>query len=207
MPPPKATAAALAPPAWHAAIARALERGSSTPTSRYLQIATVRPDGRPAVRSVVFRGWFDYDVGIDNGEESRPGSAGVAATPRLGFVTDARYFLSLVVILVVRSRDERERGKEREREKQEKRDRVSDLVAVIVDDASRKNSLGGSFSSAPASVDAARRERASIALQARLFRSLRRELYSVLVSKKKIRESCGFRRQASTPEVGLFSFL
>lgn len=85
--PPKATAASLAPPAWHAAIARALERGSSTPTSRYLQIATVRPDGRPAVRSVVFRGWFD---GEDDVEEWRSGSGTVAAAPRLGFVTDAR---------------------------------------------------------------------------------------------------------------------
>lgn len=76
-----------APPPWHAAIARALERGSSTPASRYLQLATVRPDGRPAVRSVVFRGWFGDDAAdADDGEAS----AVSPTTPRLGFVTDAR---------------------------------------------------------------------------------------------------------------------
>ena len=83
------------PPPWHAAIARALERGSSTPSSRYLQIATVRPDGRPAVRSVVFRGWFDFADGVVDGAASSSGSWAAAAaatttTPRLGFVTDAR---------------------------------------------------------------------------------------------------------------------
>jgi len=86
------TTALPAPPAWHAAIARALERGSSVPSSRYLQIATVRPDGRPTVRSVVFRGWFDAarDDDDDDFDESRSGLATVAGTPRLGFVTDAR---------------------------------------------------------------------------------------------------------------------
>ena len=85
MPPRPPTAS----PPWHAAIARALERGSSTPSSRYLQLATVRPDGRPAVRSVVFRGWFDSG----DAEEEASGSAvspTTSATPRLGFVTDAR---------------------------------------------------------------------------------------------------------------------
>ena len=85
------------PPPWHAAIARALERGSSTPASRYLQIATIRPDGRPAVRSVVFRGWFDFadcsDGASSAAAAAASGSAASAATmttPRLGFVTDAR---------------------------------------------------------------------------------------------------------------------
>ena len=77
------------PPPWHAAIARALERGSSTPTSRYLQLATVRPDGRPAVRSVVFRGWFGSGD-ADEEEEERAASQSTTTTPRLGFVTDAR---------------------------------------------------------------------------------------------------------------------
>ena len=61
------------PPAWHAALTRALDRAAGVPAARYLQVATVRPDGRPAVRTVVFRGWF----------EGREG-------PRLGFVSDAR---------------------------------------------------------------------------------------------------------------------
>ena len=79
------------PPAWHAAIARALERGSASPASRYLQLATVRPDGRPAVRSVVFRGWFDGDGGSDDDKSDESASASAAVTtPRLGFVTDVR---------------------------------------------------------------------------------------------------------------------
>lgn len=61
------------PPAWHATLARALDRAAGAPAARYVQVATVRPDGRPTARTVVFRGWFDGDQG-----------------PRLGFVTDAR---------------------------------------------------------------------------------------------------------------------
>jgi PPOX class probable FMN-dependent enzyme len=59
----------LAP--WRPAIARALHRNRSLPHVRYLQLATVRPDGRPANRTLVFRGfWGD--------------------TNQLQFVTDAR---------------------------------------------------------------------------------------------------------------------
>ena len=60
------------PPAWQATLARALDRAGS-PAARYLQVATVKPDGRPTARTVVFRGWFDGAYG-----------------PRLGFVSDAR---------------------------------------------------------------------------------------------------------------------
>lgn len=45
----------LAP--WREAIAAALHRNRSRPDSRYWQLATVRPDGSPAVRTVVFRGF------------------------------------------------------------------------------------------------------------------------------------------------------
>lgn len=47
----------LAP--WRSTIARALHRNRSLVYARYLQLATVRPDGRPANRTVVFRGFRD----------------------------------------------------------------------------------------------------------------------------------------------------
>lgn len=47
----------LAP--WRPAIARALHRNRSLPYARYLQLATVCPDGKPANRTVVFRGFLD----------------------------------------------------------------------------------------------------------------------------------------------------
>lgn len=46
----------LAP--WRSALARALHRNRSLVYSRYAQLATVRPDGRPANRTVVFRGFW-----------------------------------------------------------------------------------------------------------------------------------------------------
>ncbi|HEY9737958.1 MAG TPA: Npun_F5749 family FMN-dependent PPOX-type flavoprotein [Trichocoleus sp.] len=46
----------LAP--WRPLLARALHRNRSRPYSRYLQLATIRPDGRPANRTVVFRGFM-----------------------------------------------------------------------------------------------------------------------------------------------------
>ncbi|MFQ4139601.1 Npun_F5749 family FMN-dependent PPOX-type flavoprotein [Nodosilinea sp. PGN35] len=49
------SAAALAP--WRSALARALHRNRSRPYSRYFQLATVTAAGRPANRTVVFRGW------------------------------------------------------------------------------------------------------------------------------------------------------
>lgn len=59
----------LAP--WRSPLARALHRNRSQPYSRYLQLATVQPNGYPANRTVVFRGFL--------GE-----------TNQLQFVTDAR---------------------------------------------------------------------------------------------------------------------
>ncbi len=50
------SAVALAP--WRSALARALHRNRSRPYSRYFQLATVTPAGRPANRTVVFRGWL-----------------------------------------------------------------------------------------------------------------------------------------------------
>ncbi|MGI0490531.1 Npun_F5749 family FMN-dependent PPOX-type flavoprotein [Alkalinema pantanalense CENA528] len=59
----------LAP--WRSPLARALHRNRSQLESRYAQLATVRPDGKPANRTIVFRGFW--------GE-----------TNQLKFVTDAR---------------------------------------------------------------------------------------------------------------------
>lgn len=59
----------LAP--WRSPLARALHRNRSLAYARYLQLATVRPDGKPANRTVVFRGFLD-------------------STNQLKFVTDAR---------------------------------------------------------------------------------------------------------------------
>jgi pyridoxamine 5'-phosphate oxidase len=47
----------LAP--WRSLLARALHRNRSEAHSRYFQLATVRADGRPANRTVVFRGFLD----------------------------------------------------------------------------------------------------------------------------------------------------
>lgn len=46
----------LAP--WRSPLARALHRNRSRPYSRYFQLATVTAAGRPANRTVVFRGWL-----------------------------------------------------------------------------------------------------------------------------------------------------
>ncbi|MGB3265605.1 MAG: Npun_F5749 family FMN-dependent PPOX-type flavoprotein [Microcoleus sp.] len=56
---------------WRDPLARALHRNRSLPVSRYLQLATVRATGRPANRTVVFRGFLED-------------------TNRLKFITDIR---------------------------------------------------------------------------------------------------------------------
>ncbi|MBR8838055.1 MAG: pyridoxamine 5'-phosphate oxidase family protein [Stigonema ocellatum SAG 48.90 = DSM 106950] len=43
---------------WRSPLADALHRNRSQPYSRYFQLATVQPDGRPANRTVVFRGFL-----------------------------------------------------------------------------------------------------------------------------------------------------
>jgi len=47
----------LAP--WRSVLARALHRNRSLPYARYVQLATVRADGKPANRTLVFRGFLD----------------------------------------------------------------------------------------------------------------------------------------------------
>jgi PPOX class probable FMN-dependent enzyme len=43
---------------WKTALAASLKKNSSDVTARYLQLATLRADGRPNNRTVVFRGWL-----------------------------------------------------------------------------------------------------------------------------------------------------
>ncbi|GBF99896.1 hypothetical protein Rsub_12692 [Raphidocelis subcapitata] len=54
-----AATAAAAAPQWRTLIERSLKKNRSLAYSRYVQLATVRPDGRPACRTVVFRGFLD----------------------------------------------------------------------------------------------------------------------------------------------------
>jgi len=49
----------LAP--WRGPLARAIHRNRSRPDSRYLQLATIGPEGYPANRTVVFRGFAEGD--------------------------------------------------------------------------------------------------------------------------------------------------
>ncbi len=56
---------------WKEVLQKALKRNAKNRESKYVQIATVRPDGRPANRTVVYRGFL--------GE-----------TDKLTFVTDIR---------------------------------------------------------------------------------------------------------------------
>ena len=54
----------LAP--WRSLLSRALHRNRSLPNARFVQLATVRPDGSPANRTIVFRG-FVGDQFCQNG--------------------------------------------------------------------------------------------------------------------------------------------
>jgi PPOX class probable FMN-dependent enzyme len=44
---------------WRPSLDLALHRNRRRPETRLVQLATVRPDGRPAIRTVVFRGFLD----------------------------------------------------------------------------------------------------------------------------------------------------
>lgn len=46
-------------PPWRALLRGAREREGRSPAARWLQLATVAPDGTPRVRTLVFRGWAD----------------------------------------------------------------------------------------------------------------------------------------------------
>ena len=48
---------------WPSEVEKALKRNKKFRFAKYYQLATVTPEGRPAVRTVVFRG-FHHDTGI-----------------------------------------------------------------------------------------------------------------------------------------------
>ncbi|GLC37496.1 hypothetical protein PLESTB_001753700 [Pleodorina starrii] len=56
-----AVAGRLTTPIWRAKIHKSLSKNKHLANSRYVQLATVREDGRPANRTVVFRGFLSDD--------------------------------------------------------------------------------------------------------------------------------------------------
>jgi PPOX class probable FMN-dependent enzyme len=64
----------LAP--WQSPLSRALHRNRSLVYARYLQLATVRADGRPANRTLVFRGFLDETNQLKFVTDSRSEKAG-----------------------------------------------------------------------------------------------------------------------------------
>ncbi len=71
----------LAP--WRSPLQRALHRNRSLAYARYLQLATVRPDGRPANRTVVFRGFLEGSDCLTFITDARsPKVEQIAADPR-----------------------------------------------------------------------------------------------------------------------------
>lgn len=59
----------LAP--WRTSLSRALSRNQNQPFSRYFQLATVTPEGKPANRTVVFRGFLENSNQIKIVTDSR----------------------------------------------------------------------------------------------------------------------------------------
>ncbi|HEV3162803.1 MAG TPA: pyridoxamine 5'-phosphate oxidase family protein [Isosphaeraceae bacterium] len=51
-------------PPWRELLERALGQHGDLPQARHVQLATVRPDGRPANRTVVFQGFLDEASGL-----------------------------------------------------------------------------------------------------------------------------------------------
>jgi pyridoxamine 5'-phosphate oxidase len=61
-------------PPWRPLLRGAREREGRSPAARWLQLATVAPDGTPRVRTLVFRGWAD-DAALDlftDGRSAKP---------------------------------------------------------------------------------------------------------------------------------------
>ena len=44
---------------WRSLLVKSLETNKHLPNAKFMQLATVRPDGRPSVRTVVFRGFHN----------------------------------------------------------------------------------------------------------------------------------------------------
>jgi pyridoxamine 5'-phosphate oxidase len=69
-------------PLWRSIIAGALHRNRSLPASRYLQLATVDHRGRPANRTVVFRGWRDPESQLQFVTDGRSALRDAAGTTK-----------------------------------------------------------------------------------------------------------------------------
>ncbi|OJW22164.1 MAG: hypothetical protein BGO49_19210 [Planctomycetales bacterium 71-10] len=68
---------------WRPSLDLALHRNRSRPEMRLVQLATVRPDGRPAIRTVVFRGFLDDPRKLAFATDSRSAKrAEIEANPR-----------------------------------------------------------------------------------------------------------------------------
>lgn len=72
----------LAP--WRSPLSRALHRNRALPNARYVQLATVRPDGAPANRTIVFRGFVSESFWQNTGPQPNH------LQDTLQFVTDRR---------------------------------------------------------------------------------------------------------------------
>eukprot|EP00882_Tetradesmus_deserticola_P027971 GHRQ01031123.1.p1 GENE.GHRQ01031123.1~~GHRQ01031123.1.p1 ORF type:complete len:181 (+),score=67.50 GHRQ01031123.1:539-1081(+) len=69
---------------WKALLQKSVAQNSSLPQAKYLQLATVRPDGRPANRTVVFRGFLDDTDHITIVTDRRSGKVSeLAANPHV----------------------------------------------------------------------------------------------------------------------------
>eukprot|EP00877_Chromochloris_zofingiensis_P008741 jgi/Chrzof1/411/Cz01g14250.t1 len=67
---------------WRQLLQQSLDSNKSLPYSKYLQLATVRTDGRPANRTVVFRGFLNATDGITFATDKRSAKVSeVAANP------------------------------------------------------------------------------------------------------------------------------
>jgi PPOX class probable FMN-dependent enzyme len=70
---------------WRTLLEKSLARNRALANARYIQIATIRPDGRPANRTVVFRGFLGA-----SGPAGAAAAASAATSDALTIVTDAR---------------------------------------------------------------------------------------------------------------------
>lgn len=77
-------------PSWRALVERALDRHRDVPEARFVQLATVTPEGRPANRTLVFRGFFEPGDQLQFATDAR--SAKVAQLGRTPWAEACWYF-------------------------------------------------------------------------------------------------------------------
>lgn len=62
---------------WRSFLVKSLEANNHLPNAKFMQLATVRPDGRPSVRTVVFRGFHNNSDQITFTTDTRSFSTSV----------------------------------------------------------------------------------------------------------------------------------